>query len=225
MAEPTPNPKPRRFKRGSRQKRKRGPSLTEDLKTLLENVRGRTVTFGEILRLFPRRSHTLMLAFCSFPLCLPVPIPVITQSLGLIVFLVAIFLAAGRQPWLPRFLKDRLVPFERLEAVVLRLLALMRRVEWLVHPRLPGISESPAVIRVNAILIAILAAFVSLPLPIPFSNMVAAVPIFLLSVGMLERDGYFVLAGYAFILPCFAFFGGLAWFGREAVEHAMHIWG
>lgn len=225
MTESTPNPKPRRLRQGPRQKREKGPSLTEDLKTLLENIRGRNVTFGEIMRLFPRRSHALMIVFCSFPLCLPFPIPVITQSLGLIVFLIAVFLAAGKQPWLPRFLREKPVPFERLESVILRLLSLMRRVEWLVHPRLPGISEAPAVIRANAVLISILAALVSLPLPIPFSNMIAAIPIFLLAVGMLERDGCFVLVGYVFTLPCFAFFGGLLWFGREAVEHAIHIWG
>ncbi|MFA6242466.1 MAG: exopolysaccharide biosynthesis protein, partial [Candidatus Hydrogenedentales bacterium] len=225
MTESTPNPTSRRLRLGPRRKRKKGPSLAEELQSLLENVRGRNLTFGEIMRLFPRRTHALMIVFCSFPLCLPIPIPVITQSLGLIVFLVAIFLAAGKQPWLPRFLRNRLIPFERLEAAVKRLLALMRRVEWLVHPRLPGVSETPSVIRANAVLISILATLVSLPLPIPGSNMIAAIPIFLLALGMLERDGCFVIAGYAFTIPCFAFFGGLFWFGREAVEHAIHIWG
>ena len=48
----------------------------------------------------------------------------------------------------------------------------------------------------NGFLIVFLGMALALPLPIPFTNLSAGWSIFLLSIGLLEDDGIFILAGY-----------------------------
>jgi hypothetical protein len=41
-----------------------------------------------------------------------------------------------------------------------------------------------------------MALLLLLPLPIPFTNVLPALPIVLITLGMMERDGAFIAAGY-----------------------------
>jgi hypothetical protein len=62
-----------------------------------------------------------------------------------------------------------------------------------------------------------------LPLPIPFTNSFPAWTILLIAAGMLERDGWFILAGYIFFavgVLYFIFLGGAA---AQAVT-ALRTW-
>ena len=47
---------------------------------------------------------------------------------------------------------------------------------------------------------------------IPFSNTLPAVSILLLALGMLQRDGIFIVLGYGALLLTILYFGGLALF-------------
>jgi len=54
----------------------------------------------------------------------------------------------------------------------------------LIHPRLVGLG------------VVILALALALPLPIPGSNLVFLIPIFIYAVGVLERDGVWIIVGH-----------------------------
>ena len=63
-----------------------------------------------------------------------------------------------------------------------------------------------------------------LPIPLPFSNGLPALTVVLLAAAMLERDGYFVLAGLLLFALTAAYFGSLFFGGATAVE-AVYQWG
>ena len=75
---------------------------------------------------------------------------------------------------------------------------------------------------------AFLAILLALPLPIPFSNLLAAIPILLISLALLEEDGAFLIAGYVAAIPCTAFFAALFLLGPKAVmgcwNWLAHFW-
>lgn len=202
-----------------KQKRKiSGTALSGEVQALLKKANGASVTFGEILASFPSTSHAMLLAFLSFPLCLPIGIPVLTTVLGPAVALVALFLILGKTPWLPRRLREKSVPYARLETAASKLLRTLDRFEHWLHPRLLVLSENPHLVRVHACTILVLALVVSLPLPVLFANLVVALPIFLIALGLMERDGYFIVAGYVAVLPAIAFYVGLILLGVEGVQ-------
>ena len=90
---------------------------------------------------------------------------------------------------------------------------------WL-QPRWSGLTTSPMQ-RVNSAVLVFggLLLMAQLGL-IPFSNTVPAVGILLLTVGMMQRDGVFVLLGYLGHVLTVVYFGVLAylaWMGGTFV--------
>lgn len=162
----------------------------------------------------------MLLVFLSFPMCLPITIP-----LGAFVAFVAFFLFIGKPPWIPRKLREKEIAYSRLESISNRLLRTLAGLERWLHPRLEVLSGNVAAIRVHAVTIFVLSLVVVLPMPIFFANMVAAIPIFLIALGLLERDGYCIIAGYVAISLTVAYYGGLALLGTEAFEQLLGLAG
>lgn len=194
-------------------------SLSEDFQALLAQAEGRPMTIAAIMDSLALRGHALLLVFLSFPLCLPVGIPILTSLLGPLIAFVSFFLILNRQPWLPKRLREREIPYESLDRVFTRLIPMAQRVEKHLHRRLLPLTSEGLVMRLHAGYIFGLALVVSLPLPILFFNLVAALPILLLSLGLLKRDGVFIIAAYAALIPCILAYGGLAILGREGLHH------
>lgn len=196
-------------------------ALSEDFRALLETAAGQPMTIGAILDVLAIRGHVLLLVFFSLPLCLPVGIPILTTVLGPLLAFVSCFLALGRPPWLPRRFRERAIPYESLERAVQRVLPITLRLEKHLRQRLLFLSEEGPVIRLHAIYIFVLALVVSIPLPILFLNLIAALPILLLSLGLLKRDGVFIIASYITAVPCILVYGGLFLAGREGLQHIL----
>jgi hypothetical protein len=84
-----------------------------------------------------------------------------------------------------------------------------RRWELLIRPRLIGLG------------IVILALGLALPLPIPGSNLVFLIPLFIYSVGVLERDGVWILVAHIATLVDITL---LFVFGRVVLAVLQHVW-
>jgi len=198
-------------------------SLSHDFSALLERANGNPMTIGAILDTLAIRGHALLLVFFSFPLCLPVGIPILTTLLGPLLAFVSFFLIFGRRPWLPKRLRNRSIPYESLDRLVNRLMPLALKVEKHLHYRLLFLTEEGPMIRLHAVYMCLLSLVVSIPLPILFLNLVAALPILLLSLGMLKRDGFFVILAYVAVIPCIIMYGGLVVAGVESIQHMMSV--
>lgn len=112
---------------------------------------------------------------------------------GLAIALVGVQLAVGKlTPWLPQRARRRVLTMGMLD----RVLGLIdRRMRWLtkstrrrwervITPRLVGLA------------ITFLALALALPLPIPGSNMIFIVPIIIYAIGLLERDGIWIVVAH-----------------------------
>jgi len=137
---------------------------------------------------------------------------------GLAIALVSIQLAVGRlRPWLPKRARKRVLSMGMLDRVLalldrrLRWLAKSTRRRWepLITPRLVGLS------------ITFLALGLALPLPIPGSNMIFIVPILIYAIGLLERDGIWIVIGHVCTLVDLAL---LVAFGATVVAVLERAW-
>ena len=77
-----------------------------------------------------------------------------------------------------------------------KILFLLKKTKRLIHPRLNWMCRSPVMEVVNGLVVFILGLLLALPLPIPFSNLLAAWAIFLIALGIAEDDGLVVVFGY-----------------------------
>jgi len=197
--------------------------LSSQLLVLLAAANGRDMTFGEILASFRGRGHAIAVVFLSFPLCLPMGIPVLTSSIGLTLAFVGLFMALDRELWIPRRLREKKVPYERLVNTIERLRRVTDRMDRWFHPRLFLLAAQGHVVRLHGAVILLVGLIETLPLPFPFHNMVAAVPALLLGLSLLEEDGVLVIVSYLSAIPAVFYYGGLLFLGNEGLKF-LSIW-
>lgn len=192
--------------------------LSDEFALILKEFEVENVTLREVIALLQGRGYVLLVMLLALPFCTPIPLPGLSTPLGLVIALIGARLAIGEKPWLPeRLLDTRLPPalFVKIFAVTRKLMTWFER---LLRPRLLWITGSPRLLQLHALPILICAVLLLLPLPIPFSNLVPAWSILLLSGGLLERDGYFIIAGYVSAVAAVAFFVVVGFLGVHALD-------
>ncbi len=143
------------------------------------------------------RAWTLVIILLALPFITPVPLPFVSTPFGLAITLISLRLALGQKPWLPARLLAKPLP-PGFFGLVLRFSGRVLRVlEKLLRPRQAWLAETPALMRWHALTMCVAAAFLLLPLPVPFTNAFPAWLILLVAGGLLERDGVVIVAGYA----------------------------
>jgi hypothetical protein len=149
-----------------------------------------------------RAMGALMFIF-AVPNIIPAP-PGTSSVLGLPLVILTFQLMIGRQSlWLPEAIRRRSIDAGLVSRFVARALPVLSRFEKILKPRLGPLVISNAAERVIGFVAFGLA--VILFLPIPLMNIPAAIAIALLSLGLAERDGLFVLLGYAAGVACLVF--------------------
>jgi hypothetical protein len=180
------------------------------------NQKGLTVS--QLVFALEGKGHAAIMAVLALPFCFPIQIPGLSTPFGIILIFSGLRIAFAQAPWLPGWLMVRDIPDGTAHSLLRGLRWIATPAEKILHPRLYGLCRNPTLHRIHGLLIAFLAILLALPLPIPFSNLLAAVPILLISLALLEDDGAFLIAGYLTAIPCVVFFGSLFLYGPKAVK-------
>lgn len=151
------------------------------------------ISVGDLLVALGDRATAALLFIFAFPNVLPT-LPGTSTVLGAPLIFLAAQLALGRAPWLPAFVAKRSMSRADFSSLVTRVVPWLLRAESLLRPRLGALARPPIEHLIG--LLALLLAVV-LVLPIPLGNVLPALAISLLALGVLERDGVWVLAGLA----------------------------
>lgn len=170
----------------------RRPRASELLEEFLAHEHGERIALGDLVRILGDRAFGALVLLLAIPNVLPVP--GLSTVTGLPIAFVAAQMILGRtQPWLPRRLAA--VGMER-EGFLRVLRRAHPRMEWierrLLRERLPALT-SPTAERLIGAVMAVLATV--LALPIVFGNQPPAFALALLALGLIEKDGAFVVAG------------------------------
>ena len=153
------------------------------------------ITVGEVLDRVAERGFGLLLFVVALPTMIPVLPPGASAVVGIIYIVLGLQILAGfAYPWLPRAIRAHRLSPTAVKALRQRGVAFLERIERMTRPR-RLLLESGAMLRVFALLIVLNG--VILFLPVPFMNTLPAIGIMLIGIGMLNRDGLFLLAGGA----------------------------
>lgn len=201
-------------------------SLREALDGAIARIGGDTVTLREMIGLIGEQGLLLICALLTLPFLLPVSIPGVSTVFGLAIILIGLGIAANRTPWLPRRIMDRPLDAEKLVATLRRGSDIVARIERVIRPRLTFLTEGGLTNRVNALAIVWGAILLCLPLGlVPFSNTLPAIAILFLAVAMSQRDGVFVLLGYAMLVVTMVYFTALGYAALVAGRGIASIFG
>lgn len=161
------------------------------LRPLAEDPAREHVTLADILEALQGRAGGALFLVLALPNALPVP-PGTSGILGLPLILLSAQMALGLPPWLPRRLAGRALPRERFAALLDRMAGPLGRAAAVLRPRPPRF-DGPRARRLLGL--ALLAMSVLLSLPLPLGNVLPALGISAVALGLIERDGLWVLAG------------------------------
>jgi hypothetical protein len=172
-------------------------TLEENLVALLETAsKAPCLSVEEILSLLSEKGRLLILVFLSIPFCQPLSIPGLSVLFGLLITIIGFRMMLGKSIRLPGFIKKKTIPSQTLKKSIHRLLKILKKLRKYIHPRLYKLCRRGVMKRVHGGAIFLLGIFLSLPIPVPISNMLAGWAVFLLGTGLLEKDGLLIIFGY-----------------------------
>jgi hypothetical protein len=169
--------------------------LSSDLETLHERLKGNSLTVAELKQALKGRGSAMLLVLLALPFCF-IAIPGLSMPFGIAICLIGGCLVIGREPWLPRFIMRWRLSNIRLAQLLSGAIKMARRLERHVRPRLAFLHTVPGMEKLIGLGIIIAGLALMLPLPIPFTNTIPAWAIVFLAIGMMEKDGLFVLLGH-----------------------------
>jgi hypothetical protein len=161
----------------------------------LEDVRDLPeITLGRIVEHVEAEALLIVCLISILPFLQPIPIPGLSSILGLIVLLQGVGLMIWSRPLLTKKMHSLNITHEKFEMIykaAKRLSKFTSKISAFKHP----VTSTRVSHILCGIAIVLSAAFLSLPLPIPFSNFVPAMSIFLICIGLLEEDLILILMG------------------------------
>ena len=159
-----------------------------------EETRAEKVTLSEILTLAGERIFGFLFVILALPSALPVPAPGYSIPFGIAIFFLAIQLIIGRdRPWLPAKIMNGSMSLNNVRGFVKKGNFWLRKIEALSKPRLSYVCTSIVGRVVIGIAIALMS--VSMMIPIPGTNTLPAIGIFVTGFGLIEDDGLISLFG------------------------------
>lgn len=192
-------------------------SAVKPLSGILEDLlrEDESVTVGEITDRVARRGFGLFMIVLALPTLIPVLPPGSAAAIGLLYIILAVQMLIGlERPWLPRRarafrLSDRAVASLRNRGV-----PLLRRIERFSRPRAMMLDERIVLRLVAAVLLVLGVILLS---PLPFLNTLPALSALILGVGLLNRDGVFLLVGVLLAVLVLT----IIWYGLEALYNLL----
>jgi hypothetical protein len=180
--------------------------LSQILPRLAEGDEAR-ISLGDIVTRLDSRAHTTLLVLFALPNVLPA-IPGTSAITGMPLVYLALQLTLGQRPWLPSFIANRTFSRAGLATVMDQAKPWLERSERFLHPRLGALTRG-RMERVIGVLTLILA--IAVVLPIPFGNMIPALGIIFFSLGLMEEDGLWIIAGFLTMISGAVILSTLLW--------------
>jgi hypothetical protein len=200
-----------------------GFRLSEELVALEKKSRKQSINLGDVFLLLDERAHTFLLLLLSLPFVQPIPLPGLSTPFGVAITLLGIGFLIGQKPWLPRRLLKTQLPPIFLTPALEGMGRLARIMEALLRPRMLFLTTNPAMQRLEGLCILVCGVLLSLPLPIPFSNMLPAITVITFACSTLGKDGFFYVGGIFCFAITVAFFA-LIGLGGAAATAWVYEW-
>lgn len=170
--------------------------LSDTLSRTVDGIQGDTVTLRNLMTAIGEQGLLVLCAIATLPFLIPVSIPGVSTVFGAAIVLLSVAITMNRLPWLPQRILDRPLETAKLLPALRKGVSIVSKLDAWVLPRIPVLTSGPMA-RFNGLVLIFAGLLLMAPFGlIPFSNTAPAVAILLLAMGMLQRDGLFVLLGY-----------------------------
>lgn len=187
-----------------------------------EEERASDVKLTDILSLAGERIFGFLFIILALPSALPVPAPGYSVPFGILMFLLAIQLIAGYEAlWFPEKIMKGSIKLETVQKFLEKGLPWLKKIETLTHPRMTYVCTSLAGRVVIGVAIALMSIFMIIP--IPGTNTLPAIGIFITAFGLQENDGFISLVGLIICLIAGTMSTLIIFLGKEVIEMIFNL--
>lgn len=152
-----------------------------------------TISIGEIKAVLHERGFGILLMIFSLPMAIPILPPGFALLPGLPITFFAVQMMFGQDvPWLPKWIERQKIKRKTLAKIVEIAAPKLRKIESFLRVRF-AIASSKKGERLIGLICLFCA--ISIIIPLPATNMVPALGISLMSLGLLSKDGIFICIG------------------------------
>ncbi len=174
----------------------RSGSISNRLRDLIRDAEADRISVKWLLAALQARAFGFLLLFLALPNVIPMP-PGLSAVFGILLLYPSFQLMSGAEkPWFPKAIAERELPVQALRAVAEKAGPWLDRLEALARPRLEPLTDRPLV-QLSGLICLILA--VILILPVFGGNLLPGIAIMFISIGLIQRDGLFVLLSLPFV--------------------------
>lgn len=165
-------------------------STSELINTTIDELRSEQISTKELFNALEQRSFGGLIVLLSIIGL----IPGVSIVAGIAIIILAIQLISGsNSPRLPNSIMSREIHSGKLRSAIRRPLRFISLLERVIKPRWPWML-GPAMTQVSGVIMIILALVMITPLPL--SNLLPALALVPIALGLLERDGLATLLGW-----------------------------
>ena len=191
-------------------------SLAKTLQAIL-NKYEENPSIGELMESIGDKGFGLLLIILSLPSALPVPAVGYSTPFGICMVIIAAQIFIGRkQVKLPGRLKKIRIPLKMVQSITGFAIHFLKRTEKLIKPRQRWIHSR---FGHSILSVTIFAMAFFMILPIPGTNTLPAMIIFIIGISIAEEDGLIAIVAILLSTLAAAFSGWLAyWFVTEGPE-------
>ena len=184
-------------------------SLGEQLAAIIDHLPEDKLTLGELLDVFGDEGLLLLTILLTLVFLIPVSIPGVSTVFGAAILLVGISRLIGRPLWLPKKLKDKALPADKLRPGLTRGMVWVQRLEKISRPyRLRVLVEGRVQNLFNNLAFILAALLLMAPFGfVPFSNTLPGLALLFYAVGLIQRDGGAMLLGHLANILTIVYFG------------------
>ncbi|WP_413162385.1 exopolysaccharide biosynthesis protein [Capilliphycus salinus ALCB114379] len=180
------------------------------------------VTLADILDIAGERVFGFLFVILSLPSALPVPAPGYSVPFGILLFLLAVQLLVGsKRPWFPQGWLNRPIDLKTVQGFLKGGIPWLQKIELISRPRLSFVCTSFPGRIIIGLAIALMA--ISMMIPIPGTNTLPAIGIFVTGFGLLDDDGAISLGGLVLCVMGAALSTLILIFGYEAVKGGINL--
>ena len=166
--------------------------LSEELDALFEEIGEEATTLGELSSRLQGREIGVLLLVAGLPFLIPMPTPGLSTPFGLALAMLGLSYAFRADFRLPPLLQKHALSPKTVQVIRRCLVGFCRRLEWLIQNRLPILDRPFGRALIG---VAIISASLALAVPGPGSNVVPAMSLTSLALGILGRDGILLVFG------------------------------
>lgn len=183
-----------------------------------EEERTNQVYLADFLQVTKERIFGFLFVILALPSALPIPAPGYSIPFGVVLFLLASQMTLGAQePWLPQRVRDYQLDLKKVQGFIIKGVPWLQRLENLSRPRFSYICTSFAGRVILGGAIALMS--ISMMIPIPGTNTLPAIGIFMIGFGLQEDDGAICLAGLVVCLLALVVVLGIFMGGFSLIDY------